>query len=125
MNWGIVLSISLAILLALIIFGILHRAFRVVVVAVVLAILVPICVTIMCGEGETYVARFASLFSPRIEQQINDGYHDFSEAEKKNPVLDSDGMHDAFNDLWNAAKDKVETILPDATPSLGGHGVAP
>lgn len=112
MNWNIVLPIAMAILLVIVIVAIFQRAFRVVIAAVFLSIAIPVGVAIMSGDGADYISRFASLFTPAIEQQINDGYHDFSVTEKENPVLDKEATQDAFAQLWDMAKDKVHKGLP-------------
>lgn len=107
-NWGIVLPIVVIVLIVLLVIAIFARLFRVAVVAVILAILVPITVTILCGEGEDYISKFSSLFAPEIEQSINDSYKDYSEKEKENPVISSEGFDKAVDDLWTSAKGSLK-----------------
>lgn len=107
MRWDIILPVAIAILFVVLVVALLHRAVRVAIVAVILAVILPIMVTILCGEGEDYVARFSSLFTPAIEQKINDGYRDYSELEKNDPVLDLDGVNDALEGLWDTAREKI------------------
>lgn len=117
------MPVVVALLVVLLIVAIIRRAFRVAIVAVILAFLIPACTAIMCGEGEGYIDRFSSLFTPTIEQTIKDGYQDFAEKEKENPILDKGQVDSALEDLWNAAKDKVTGIARPSPDEMEGHNI--
>lgn len=114
MDWKIIMPVAIAVFLAILVFAIIHRAFRIIIVAIILSMLIPAGFAIMSGNGADYISGFASLFSPSIEQQIKDGYQDFSEKEKQDPVLNGDiaeDTKDALSELWDVAKDKVQSIV--------------
>lgn len=111
-NWDVIMPVVIAILIALLIFAIFKRALRVVVAVLLIALIFPVAVTILCGEGEGYVEKFASLFSPKIGQGIMDFYKGFAEDEKKDPVISEMGINTAFQNLWDKAKDAVAGLIP-------------
>lgn len=111
-NWSVVMPVVIGVLIAILIFAIIKRALRVVIAVLIIAFLFPVVVTVLSGEGETYVEKFSSLFAPDIEQGINDAYQDFAEAEKRNPVISGPGVKTALQDLWDAAKGKIENLVP-------------
>lgn len=75
--------------------------FRIIIVLAILFFLAPTLCTILWGDGEAYVAMVASLFSPRIEQQINDGYAYYHSI--NDPVIDLDQI----NEYLDMAKDRI------------------
>lgn len=121
MRWDIILPIVIALLVAFAIVAVARRAFRLVFVAIALAILIPAATAIMCGEGESYIDKFSSLFAPAVQQTIKDGYQDYAQKEKENPILDRDGINSALDDLWNATKDKVTDIVQPSPDESEGH----
>lgn len=114
MNWNYFVAIAAVILLVLLVIAIIHRAIRLAIVLALLAVLVPASLTILSGDGADYIARFASLFSPAIEQKINNGYQDYSEQEKANPVLDREATQEALDKLWDSAKGKLQSVVGGA-----------
>lgn len=108
-DWSNVIVIVIGILIALIVAALVLRLFRVAVVFLILAVVVPVAITILCGDGETYVAKFSSLFSPSIETQINEAYQDYSEKEKSDPIISQEGLSDAADELWSGVKSVFET----------------
>ena len=64
------------------------RLFRVGITLLGLAIILPILCSVLWGDGDVYVSKFASIFTPELEQQITDGYRFYKEQDSKDPILD-------------------------------------
>ena len=80
-----------AILMAIcLVLSVLFHMPRAAIVFLIMLITVPMLCTIMWGDGSRYVARVASLFTPELEQQINDGYRVYHDANAEDPVVDLD-----------------------------------
>ncbi|WP_289026357.1 hypothetical protein [uncultured Flavonifractor sp.] len=103
----IILIVILVILAVCLVFAILFRLIRIAVVVVGLIILVPILCTIMWGDGTGYVSKFASIFSPEIEESINDGYETYRDQNAEDPIVDMDQMDDWFE----TAGDTIENAF--------------
>ena len=114
MNWNVFIAIAAVVLVVLLVVALIHRAIRLAIVLALLAVLVPASLTILSGDGADYIARFAGLFAPAIEQKINDGYRDYSEREKENPVLDREATQNALDELWDSAKGKLQSVVGSA-----------
>lgn len=87
--------------------------FRIIVILAILFILTPTLCTIMWGDGEAYVAKVAKLFSPEIEQQINDGYAFYHNAD--DPVVNLDQLNEYFDMAKNhltGANKQDELVFP-------------
>lgn len=93
----------LILLVICLVVAILMRITRVIVMVAALIIIVPIFCTILWGDGTDYVSKFASVFTPQIEQDINDGYQIYKEENEKNPVVDMDQL----DEYAGQAKDAV------------------
>lgn len=102
-----VIIVCLVILAVILIGAVIARLFRLAAVILVLAFLVPILISIMSGNGATRVEKISSIFTPEIQQQINETYKEYSELEKEDPVLDEEGFKEALGDLWEKTKDSV------------------
>lgn len=81
---------------------------------VILLVFVPVLCTIMWGDGQKYVAKVASLFTPEIEQSINEGYGIYHDANAQDPVVDLDQVQAYIDGVKGAAKDEVsDRVFPD------------
>lgn len=85
------------------------RLFRVGITLLGLAIILPILCAVLWGDGDAYVSKFASIFTPELEQQITDGYHFYKEQDSKDPILDYDQVEEyadgALSRIKNAIRD--------------------
>lgn len=103
----------LILLVICLVVAILMRIARVIVTVAALIIIVPIFCTILWGDGTDYVSKFASVFTPQIEQDINDGYQMYKKENEKNPVVDMDQLDEYAGQAKDAVSDwfasKVQT----------------
>lgn len=102
------LLIMLLVLLALcLIVAIFMRIVRFIIIICALIIIIPVLFTVLWGDGETYVSKFASLFSPQMEEEINTGYQFYKETDQQDPVVDLDQIKEygknAADSIKNAA----------------------
>lgn len=85
------------------------RLFRVGITLLGLAIILPILCAVLWGDGDAYVSKFASIFTPELEQQITDGYHFYKEQDSKDPILDYGQVEEyadgALSRIKNAIRD--------------------
>ena len=85
------------------------RLFRVGITLLDLAIILPILCAVLWGDGDAYVSKFASIFTPELEQQITDGYHFYKEQDSKDPILDYGQVEEyadgALSRIKNAIRD--------------------
>lgn len=102
------LIIFLVIIAISLIISIIFRLVRVALVLGAMIIIVPILCTIMWGDGTNFVSKFASLFTPEIEQSINDGYVQYRDQNAKDPIVDLDQWDQYFQDAQQAVKDKFD-----------------
>lgn len=115
-DYVIPILILLAVCLAV---AILMRVTRVIITLVALLIIVPILCTVLWGDGTDYVSKFASIFTPQIEQDINDGYQIYKEENANRPVVDMDQVHEYVEQAKNAASDWVDSkIKPEKDDNL-------
>ena len=86
---------------------------RAAIVFLVMLITVPVLCTIMWGDGSGYVARIASFFTPEIEQQINDGYRVYHDANAKDPVVDLNQIESYMDKVKGTVKSNtIEKVFP-------------
>jgi len=108
------------------------RLFRVGITLIALAVILPILCTILWGDGEAYVSKFASIFTPEIEEQITEGYRCYKEQDSKDPILDyeqveeyagsaMDRVKDAFSGLFGRGEDNSQSNAV-FTSSITGSG---
>ena len=85
--------------------AVVSRLIRVGVTLLALAIILPILCTVLWGDGSSYVSKFASIFTPEIEQRITEGYQFYKEQDSKDPVLDYEQVEREgrwrYPDLWS------------------------
>lgn len=102
-----IVLIALGLLVVCLIVAVLMRITRVIITLALLILIVPIICTVLWGNGDSYVSKFASLFTPDIEQNINDSYHYYREQNEKDPVVDMDQLveyADQVKDLFKKGK---------------------
>lgn len=103
-----ILIVAVVVLALCLVCAIVLRMIKAIAIFAVLLVLVPTLCTIMWGDGHAYVSRFASLFTPEIEQQINDGYQTYFDANAEHPIVD-------FDDLKNYGQ--IFVLPNDQNPS--------
>ena len=101
----VLLIIFAGILLIALAFSIIFRLIRIAIVLGIIILLVPILCTIMWGNGSDYISKFASIFTPDIEESINRGYEEYREENAKSPIIDMDQLQEYFDDVVDTAKD--------------------
>lgn len=103
-----------AILMAIcLVLSVLFHMSRAAIVFLIMLITVPMLCTIMWGDGSRYVARVASLFTPEIEQQINDGYRVYHDANAEDPVVDLDQIESYLDKVKGTVKSNtIEKVFP-------------
>lgn len=104
-----IMAILMAVCLVL---SIIFHMPRATVVLVILIITVPMLCTIMWGDGTKYVAKIASLFTPELEQQINDGYRMYHDANAADPVVDIEQLESYMDQFNNTAKEEAKQVFP-------------
>lgn len=110
---GAILVIILVILAILLVVSLVFRLIKVAIVIAALVIFVPIICTIMWGDGTDYVSKFASIFTPDIEEGISDGYEAYRDEYSKNPVVDMDQVEEYFNQAGKWAGDTIgDAVFP-------------
>lgn len=104
--------IPILILLAVcLVVAILMRVTRVIITLVALLIIVPILCTVLWGDGTDYVSKFASIFTPQIEQDINDGYQIYKEENANHPVVDMDQVNEYVEQSKNVVSDWIDSKI--------------
>jgi len=103
-----------AVLMAIcLVLSVLFHMPRAAIVFLVMLIKVPVLCTIMWGDGSGYVARIASFFTPEIEQQINDGYRVYHDANAKDPVVDLNQIESYMDKVKGTVKSNtIEKVFP-------------
>lgn len=104
----VILLILLAICLVV---AVVMRLTRFIITIVALIIIIPILFTVLWGDGEDYVSKFASIFSPQIEQEINEGYQFYKEQDRQDPVVDLDQLEEYANHAIDSAKGAISSIF--------------
>lgn len=107
LNPQTLLLIVAVILVVLLVVAIFLRLIRIAIALGVIIILVPILCTIMWGDGTDYVSKIASIFTPEIEENINDGYQEYRDKNAEDPVVDMDQLEEYFNQAGKAAGDAL------------------
>lgn len=87
--------------------AVITRLFRVGITLISLAIILPILCTILWGDGDTYVSKFASIFTPELEEQITEGYHFYKEQDRKDPVVDYDQVEEYADVAFSKIKEAI------------------
>lgn len=87
--------------------AVVSRLIRVGVTLLALAIILPILCTVLWGDGSSYVSKFASIFTPEIEQRITEGYQFYKEQDSKDPVLDYEQVEEYADGALEKAKDAI------------------
>ena len=103
-----------AVLMAIcLVLSVLFHMPRAAIVFLVMLITVPVLCTIMWGDGSGYVARIASFFTPEIEQQSNDGYRVYHDANAKDPVVDLNQIESYMDKVKGTVKSNtIEKVFP-------------
>ena len=102
-----IVMITLGLLAVCLVIAVFMRITRVIITLALLLLIVPIICTVLWGNGDSYVSKFASLFTSDIEQNINDSYHYYREQNEKDPVVDMDQLTeyiDRAKDLFTPDK---------------------
>lgn len=111
---GTILIIILVVLVILLVLSLIFRLLKAAIVIALLVVCVPIICTIMWGDGTDYVSKFASLFTPDIEQGISDGYEAYRDEYSKDPVVDLDQVEQYFDDAGNWVEDTIDkAVFPE------------
>jgi len=100
-------GIAVVLIVVCLVLSVIFHMFRAVIVLGVLLITIPILCTIMWGDGEMYVSKVASLFTQEIEQQINDGYKAYHDANAEDPVVDLDQLESYMDQFMEKAKEQI------------------
>jgi len=116
----IFMSVMVILIVAMVIMF-LMKLFQFALVAAALIFIVPILVTVTWGDGSEYVSKFASIFTPNIEQTINDGYQYYREENEKNPVVDVEQLEKYAEDAKEYLADKAEDFAEDAGETIEGY----
>lgn len=102
-----ILAVILVLLALCLLVSIIMRLTRCIVLFLLLLILVSAAYTITWGDGSAYVSKFASLFSPQIEEQINDGYRFYRAQSSQEPIIDTNQIESYADDAVSA----IEKLL--------------
>lgn len=107
------IKIAAILMVICLVLSILFRMARAAIVFLIVLIAVPMLCTIMWGDGSKYVARVASLFTSEIEQQINDGYRVYHNANAEDPVVDLDQIEFYIDKVKGTVKNNtVDKVFP-------------
>lgn len=91
--------------------AVVSRLFRVGITLLGLAIILPILCAVLWGDGDAYVSKFASIFTPELEQQITDGYHFYKEQDSKDPILDYDQVEEYADGALSRIKNAIRGLF--------------
>lgn len=111
-----ILAVILVLLALCLLVSVIMRLTRYIVIFLLLFVIVSTACTITWGDGSAYVSKFASLFSPQVEDQINDGYQFYRAQNEQDPLVDTGQIENYANEALNAIE-KFLQAHPSRNPS--------
>ena len=110
----IIFIVVMVVLIVALIVLLLSKMFQFAIAVAVCLIVVPMLVTITWGDGSEYVSKFAAIFTPGIEESINEGYQYYREENEKDPVVDVDQLEEYANEAKDYLADKAGEVAEEA-----------
>lgn len=117
-HYGIILLITAIIVLVIFTLCLIGKMFKIAVGLALLSIIIPILFTIFWGDGSEYVSRFASLFEPAHQQQIEDAYQFYKDKDAEDPFVDYDAVSESVTNVFRDVEEYVSERAPSAVNSL-------
>lgn len=117
----VIFMIVMAILIVAMVVMLLMKLFQFALAVAACVIIVPILVTITWGDGSEYVSKFAAIFTPNIEETINDGYQYYREENEKDPVVDVEQLEEYADEAKEYLADKAGELAEDAGETIEGY----
>jgi len=99
------LPILIVLLVVCLAVSIVMRLIRFIVVFAFLLVFIPAVCTVMWGDGGEYVSKFAAMFTPEVEETINNGYQAYHQANAEDPVVDIDQLEEYASIAANTVRD--------------------
>lgn len=106
------LSIAIIAAVTALVICLVAKLFKLAIGVIVISIFIPILFTIFWGDGSAYVSRFASMFEPAYQQQIEGLYKYYKDKDTEDPFVNYDAVSKQVTDIF-------DSVLGSDEPSDG------
>lgn len=87
---------------------VLKRMFRAAIGAFILAVVVPLFVTILLGDGASYMETLTRFLPGNRQELVMDAYDYFRDKEERDPVVDYQALKDALESIEKQVDNRYE-----------------
>lgn len=105
-HFEVITVIVITVTVILMVICLVKKLFRLAIGLALLYIAVPIVFTVVWGDGKAYVSKFASMFQPAYQQQIEDAYRFFKDKDSEDSFIDYEAVSSAVTDVFQQIIDQ-------------------